>query len=124
MFLKNYHHFENKETIMLMVIILFSFLIRIPVILIYGDTSLENEWKIIVENLIEHKSLAFRNFDGYLLPNLYMPPLYPIYLYLFSFFDLSENNYVFLILLSQAFLSSVSVIIFYNAFLVWQFYCW
>ena len=114
MFLKNYHHFENKETIMLMVIILFSFLIRIPVILIYGDTSLENEWKIIVENLIEHKSLAFRNFDGYLLPNLYMPPLYPIYLYLFSFFDLSENNYVFLILLSQAFLSSVSVIIFYK----------
>ena len=86
MFLKNYHHFENKETIMLMLIILFSFLIRIPVILIYGDTSLENEWKIIVENLVEHKILAFRNFDGYLLPNLYMPPLYPIYLYLFSFF--------------------------------------
>tara|TARA_B100000686_G_C16779852_1_gene971070 strand:- start:340 stop:1593 length:1254 start_codon:yes stop_codon:yes gene_type:complete len=114
MFLKNYHHFENKETTMLMVIILFSFLIRIPVILIYGDTSLENEWKIIVENLVEHEILAFRNFDGYLLPNLYMPPLYPIYLYLFSFFDLSENNYVFLILLSQAFLSSVSVIIFYK----------
>jgi len=62
-------------------------LIRIPIIFIFGDTSLENEWEILVHNLIIHGQLVYERFDEFLLPNLWMPPLYAYYIYIFSFFD-------------------------------------
>jgi len=114
MYLNHYQHLKNKETFVLIFLVLISVIIRIPVILIFGDTGLDNEWKIIVDNLIEHRKLSFRNFDGYLLPNLYMPPLYPFYLYFFSIFSFQETIYIKLILSSQILLSSLSVVIFYK----------
>ena len=114
MYLNNYQHLKNKETFLFIFLILFSVLIRIPTIILFGDVSLENEWKILVDNLILHGTLSFRNFDGFLLPNLYMPPLYAYYLYLFSMFNFQEQNYIQLILASQILLSSISVVIFYK----------
>ena len=118
MYLNNYQYLKNKETSKLILLILFSLLIRIPVILIFGDTSLENEWKVLVDNLIINKTLAFDYFDPtlsrFLLPNVWMPPLYAYYLYFFSFFNLEEQVYIKLILSSQIFLSSVSVAVFYK----------
>ena len=114
MFLNNYHYFENKETRILVFLILFSAIVRIPVIFLFGDIALENEWKIIVNNLIEHRKFSFRNFDEFYLPNLYMPPLYAFYLYFFSFFKLNYPNYILLILFSQVLLSSISVAVFYK----------
>jgi len=114
MYLNKYQFFKKKETAALISLILLSVIIRIPIILIFGDTSLEHEWKTLVNNLIEHGVLSYRNFDGFLVPNLWMPPLYSYYLYLFSVFDLGEQYYVKLILLSQILLSSISVIIFYK----------
>ena len=61
---------------------LFSFLIRIPVVIFYGDTNLEYEWKTLVDNLVEYKQLAWKDCEfsysttkvcldeGFLLPNL------------------------------------------------------
>tara|TARA_B100000029_G_C17460337_1_gene918279 strand:- start:210 stop:1223 length:1014 start_codon:yes stop_codon:yes gene_type:complete len=43
-----------------------------------------------------------------------MPPLYAYYIYVFSFLHSVEQSYVLLVLLSQAFLASVSVAIFYK----------
>ena len=114
MYFNNYQYLKNKETFILVLLIILSVCVRIPVILIFGDTGLENEWKILVDNLILHGKLSFRNFDGYLLPNLYMPPLYPFYLYFFTIFNLNEQSYVQLILSSQIVLSTISVIIFYK----------
>ena len=114
MYLNNYQHLKNKETFILILLITFSVLIRIPAILIFGDVSLENEWKILVDNLILHGKLSFRNFDGFLLPNLFMPPLYAFYLYIFSIFNFEQQNYIQLILSSQILLSSISVAIFYK----------
>ena len=109
MFFSNYQYFKNKETFILTLLILFSIFIRIPVIFQFGDLSLEHEWKILVNNLILHGTLSFRNLDGFLLPNLFMPPLYAFYLYFFSIFNLVEQNYILLILFSQILLSSISV---------------
>ena len=106
--------FRKNETNLLIFLILFSIFIRIPAISIFGDISLDNEWKIIVENLIEHKKFALKNFDKFFLPNLTMPPLYAFYLYFFSIFNLEEQNYIQLILLSQVLLSSISVAVFYK----------
>ncbi len=111
----NYHQLKSKEISVLVLLILFSFFIRIPIILMYGDTSLEHEWGLLVNNLVKHGQLVYEIFDnGYMLPNLWMPPLYAYYLYCFSFFGLEEQNYILLILFSQMLLASISVAIFYK----------
>ena len=115
MFLNSYHQIKSKEIYVLTFLILFSAFIRIPVILIYGDSNLEHEWELLVNNLIEHGQLVYEIFDnGMLLPNLWMPPLYTYYLYCFSFFGLEDQNYIRLILLSQVLLASISVAVFYK----------
>ena len=115
MFLNSYHQIKSKEIYVLTFLILFSAFIRIPVILIYGDSNLEHEWELLVNNLIEHGQLVYEIFDnGMLLPNLWMPPLYAYYLYCFSFFGLEDQNYIRLILLSQVLLASISVAVFYK----------
>ena len=115
MFLNSYHQIKSKEIYVLTFLILFSAFIRIPVILIYGDSNLEHEWELLVNNLIEHGQLVYEIFDnGILLPNLWMPPLYAYYLYCFSFFGLEDQNYIRFILLSQVLLASISVAVFYK----------
>ena len=118
MYLNNYQYLKNKETVKLVLLILFSLLIRIPVILIFGDSSLEHEWAVLVNNLIINKTLAFYYLDPaldkFLLPSIWMPPLYAYYLYFFSFFNLEQQQYIQLILSSQIFLSLLSVAIFYK----------
>ena len=113
MLLNNYLKLK-QENLLLILLIIFSFLIRIPVIIFLGDTSVENEWEFLLYNLINHKTLSFQQFDGFLLPNLLMPPLYAYYLYIFSFFNLESQNFIFLILFSQILLGSISVAIFYK----------
>jgi 4-amino-4-deoxy-L-arabinose transferase-like glycosyltransferase len=118
MYLNNYQYLKNQLNIKIIFLILFSILIRIPVILLTGDTILENEWGDIVNNLIINKTLSFNyndpDLNKFLLPNVWMPPLYAYYLYFFSFLNLDEHNYVQVILLSQIFLSSIAIVIFYK----------
>jgi len=114
MYLNDNQYLKRKEVPVVIMLVLFSAVIRIPIILIYGDTSLENEWDILVNNLINHGTLALKNFDGFLLPNLWMPPLYAYYIYFFSFFNLENQNFILLILSSQILLSSISVGVFYK----------
>ena len=113
MHLSNYLKLK-QETLLLILLIIFSFLVRIPIIIIFGDTTLENEWESLLYNLVEHKTLSFEQFDSFLLPNLLMPPLYAYYLYIFSFFNLENQNFVLLILFSQIALASISVGVFYK----------
>ena len=114
MYLNNNQFFKKKEKFLLVFLLLLSVSIRIPVIFIFGDTSLEWEWGPLVNNLITYGILSYKKFDDFLLPNLFMPPLYAYYLYLFSFLNLELHNYINVILFSQALLASVSVIIFYK----------
>ena len=118
MFLDNYHHLKNKEIYVLTLLILFSIFIRVPVVFLYGDTGLENEWRILVNNLTNHGILAFDYHDAnlaeFLFPNLYMPPLYAYYIYFFSTFSLEGQNYILIILFSQVLLASISVAVFYK----------
>jgi len=118
MFFKNYHYLKNKEIYVIILLILFSIFIRVPVIFLYGDIALENEWLILVNNLTNHGILAFdyhdQNLAKYLFPNLYMPPLYAYYIYFFSTFGLEDQSYILIILFSQVLLASISVAIFYK----------
>ena len=114
MFLNNYQHLKNKETYLLFFLFLFSFLIRIPVIFIFGDTRLDNEWGIIVNNLTNYGKLSLVNFGDFFVPSLFMPPLYAFYLYFFKIFHFNNEIYIQVVLFSQIILSSFSVVIFYN----------
>ena len=115
MFLYNYLKFKNnKETLLIILLFFSSLFVRIPVILILGDVTLENEWSIMFYNLINHNTLSLQSFGEYLLPNLWLPPLYAYYLYLLSFFNFENQNFVLLVLFSQAILASISIVIFYK----------
>ena len=86
----NYLQLKSKEKFILILLALFSIIIRIPVILKYGDIRLDNEWLILVNNLKDHGTLSLvgdwftpslEDFNGYVLPNFWMPPLYAYYIY-------------------------------------------
>ena len=113
MYLNNYQILKNKETYLLIFLFLFSLLIRIPVIFIFGDTDLENEWQIIVNNLTNYGKLSITNFGDFFVPNLFVPPLYVFYLYFFKVFNFSNELYIQVVLFSQTILSSFSIVIFY-----------
>ena len=118
MHLSNYQLSVKKERSAVLFLFLISFFSRIPGIFIFGDTHLDNEWGMIVNNLIAHNTLSFNYYDEslnkFLLPTAYMPPLYVYYLYVLSFLNLGNDNYILTILLSQALLSSISIILFYK----------
>ena len=107
------NYINNKETNLFIFLFLFSFLIRIPIIFIFGDTGLENEWRILVNNLTKYGKFSLINFGDFFVPNLLMPPLYAFYLYFFKVFNFSNEIYILTVLFSQALLSSFSVVIFY-----------
>tara|TARA_Y100001970_G_scaffold284243_1_gene401190 strand:- start:1991 stop:3229 length:1239 start_codon:yes stop_codon:yes gene_type:complete len=115
MFLQNYHYLKNKEVLASIFLFLLSFILRIPIIFMYGDQGLDHEWKFLVYNLVEHGQLVYQTFDnGFLLPNLWMPPLYAYYLYLFTFLNLENQNFILIVLISQILLASISIIVFYK----------
>ena len=52
-------------------LILLSFLVRLVAILLYGDTEIENEWGILLNNLYEHKTYAYHTFENKIIPNYF-----------------------------------------------------
>ena len=97
------------------IIFLISFALRLLISFVYGDHSLQNEWEILVRNLIEHNTLAMINFGDLYVPNLWMPPLYAYFLFLISiFFESLNNTYINTVLITQCLLSSITIIIFYE----------
>jgi len=110
MYLNSFQHLKNKETYLLIFLFLFSFIIRIPSIFIFGDTSLENEWRILVNNLTDYGKFSLINFGDFFVPSLFMPPLYAFYLYFFKIFHFNNEIYIQVVLFSQIILSSFSVV--------------
>ncbi len=115
MFFDIYHHLESKKIPILFFLFISSLVLRIPIIIFFGDTNLEYEWLNLVNNLVIHGKLIWQTFDnGFMLPNSWMPPLYAYYLFFFTFFNLEHQNYIILILFSQIILASLSVVLFYK----------
>ena len=48
---------EKKERTAILFLFLISFFSRIPGIFIVGDTNLDNEWGMIVNNLIQYNTI-------------------------------------------------------------------
>jgi len=105
--------FFDNQKFLISIIIIISLIVRIPVIHFYGDNRLDHEWLVIVNNLINHNEFAFRNFENFYVPNLYMPPLYAWFIYIFKLLNLNDADSLTLILFVQAVLASISMVAFY-----------
>ena len=102
----NYHFFTY--------LVLFLTIIKILFSLYYGDDLIDMEWGIIYENLINFGEFSYHQIDGKRLSTVYMPPLYPYFLYSFSFLGLDQLITTKLILSIQCILSSISLFLFYK----------
>ena len=108
---------KNIKFILLSGLIIISFIIRLIAAYFLGDESFESastEWSVLVFNLIENKSYSLYYFDGLFIPSVYMPPGYPILIYLIKIASLDKINFLNLVMFFQIILGTYSVYIFYN----------
>ena len=80
----------------------------------FGDRILENEWAILVKNLYNFGTLSMLNFDGLLVPNLWMPPFYAYFIYLHTLIFGIDENIASYVITTQVIISSFTSIIFYK----------
>lgn len=103
-------NYEKK----LVLVILAGALLRIIAIIFFGDEEVANEWGIILKNLEQNQILSVRSINGVPVPNIFMPPLYPLFLYAIKL-GFNETiiflNAVFAI---QLFLSLISIYLVYK----------
>ena len=88
-----------------------SFLLRLIVVYFYRDIDLQsvnvNEWNILLENLIKYKSYSFYIFENQPIPSVFMPPIYPFFLYLIKVTtSFEEVNLLYAIIFIQIKLST------------------
>ena len=102
------------EFSILFFLVLIGFLARLAAVLLYGDTRIDNEWGILLNNLYNYKTYAFYEFENKLIPSSYMPPLYPFILLFFKIISFNKINILNLIFTFQILLSLISIYIFYK----------
>ncbi|MBC85459.1 MAG: hypothetical protein CL454_11460 [Acidimicrobiaceae bacterium] len=109
--------FKKQENKLLIIILFISIISKYIIYIYYGDFELANEWSVLYKNLDQFGVLSFHNpGDLGSIPNSYMPPLYPYFIYYLSkinFFGLDLAEKVIFI---QVFLSCISIIIIFNFF--------
>ena len=95
-------------------LIVVSFFLRAIVAYFFGDQNLENEWKTLLYNLVNHNSYSFYQFNGQLIPSIYMPPMYAFLLYFLKIISFEKLNFLNLIIFTQIVFSTYSIYIFYK----------
>ncbi len=78
-----------------------------------GDRSIEyNEFGIILYNLENYGIFGFRKSGENIFPNIFMPPLYPFFLYSIKLLNPFKNLFVDLVLYLQLIYSIIGIIYF------------
>ena len=94
-------------------IITLSLASRIFVIHAYGDQYIQMEWGEIF-SAYKKFGIFGREINGEVVPNLYMPPLYPMFLILLDSLFPFESNFQLFVLYVQIILSIISILYFYR----------
>lgn len=63
------------------IIIVIALVARVFAVILFRDTQVDHEWGIILNNLENFKILSVHKVQGVPVPMIFMPPLYPLYLY-------------------------------------------
>ena len=104
----------SKYVYNIFTVISISIIFRLLLINTYGDTTLDNEWGTLFYNLKNYGVLAYRTFDEFIVPSVYMPPLYVYFIYIVDVITPESLNLVKTILFIQIILSSVYIYFFYK----------
>ena len=88
-----------------------TFVIRVIVIYIYHDKQIDQEWEIILNNLIKYKTYSYY---GPAIPSVMLPPLYPFLLYILKLLTFEKISLLSFLIFFQIILSTISVYIFYR----------
>ena len=107
----------NIKIYFLFWLIVLSFLLRLATVYFVRDTQIGHaqEWGILFDNLINYKSYSFYIFNDQLIPSVFMPPMYPFFLYLLKVITSFEGeSLLYLVIFVQIILSTYSVYIFYQ----------
>ena len=99
----------NKYLYNIFVAISISIILRFLLLNNYGDLTFQNEWGVLFNNLKNNGILAYRSFEGNLIPSVYMPPLYVYFIYLIDIFIPENFDLVRSILIIQILLSAISI---------------
>ena len=116
-----------KFPLQIQILISAAFFFRILTFYFFGDTHLENEWKVLVHNLTEKGIYGYFILDEGLnvnpnmagendtvLPSAFMPPLYAYFIFATKYLFSNFVNFVNLIIFFQIILSTLSCYLFYK----------
>ncbi len=100
---------------------------RIIALIFFGDTSLENEWKVLVHNLSEKGVLGYylvndeflaspglAGINDNVLPSAFMPPLYAFFIFVIKYIFSSFVNFVNIVIIIQILISLIATYIFFK----------
>jgi len=105
----------NIKFYLLPTLIIFSFLVRLVSAYFFRDTEFDNEWSTLIDNLINYKTYAFYTFNSVLIPSVYMPPLYPFFVFAVNAItSVEKQNLLYIIIFLQIILSVYSIYLFYE----------
>ena len=93
-------------------IILFAFFARIIAVFFFRDTQLDHEWGIILNNLENNNILSVHEIQGVPVPMIFMPPLYPLLLYVIKTFFNDLNLFLWTVQFIQIIFGIIAIIFF------------
>ena len=94
-------------------IIFLGLIARTIITIFYADIGIDNEWRGMLINLYENGILSIRSVNGSPVPNLFMPPLYPIFLYGLKLVFLKNEIFMISIYTFHILFSLIAVYFFY-----------
>ena len=94
----------------LIYLIIISIVTRIFSIYLFGSKEISNEWGVMVSVMEENQMIGFRKVEGEIMPNIFMPPLYPIFLFLVKKLFSNLNYYLLSIQFIQLIFSIIGLI--------------
>ena len=92
-------------------IILFAFFARIIAVFFFRDTQLDHEWGIILNNLENNNILSVHEIQGVPVPMIFMPPLYPLLLYVIKTFFNDLNLFLWTVQFIQIIFGIIAIIL-------------
>ena len=101
----------------LLLLISFGILLRILTIYYFGDAREHHEWVKIIVNLEQNNTFALREIDDVLVETIFMPPLYPFFLYVIKLILIDDSFFINTVFYIQLVISLLSTIAMYKILL-------
>jgi len=103
---------QLKKNIILLIFL--SLIARLSSAYFFHDLKIENEWGILLNNLVQFQTYAFYTEGNFLIPSVLMPPLYAYFIYAIKILTFSSANFIYILIFVQIIVSTLSVYFFYK----------